>query len=334
MVKRNHTTNMRKQLLFAFLGTLACYSCSNSYDLLENDLELAKVSADYELTTRAISEETDTAKIETIADEQTIQSVMNEYEQELMNRQSVAKERVMRTAYATTTDVVGVFKVGSCGTYKELTLYIDAEDSRQNSKTTGSVGDSFVDSNGNIHFKFCLTEANRYYPGGVFLVDHINYSQFGGTLDILVRYHDCDDKHTNNEIRDSGDPKYQSIENLGGYTVVNNNAALAWAFPPYPLPQWAPPYGIGPKNYINFGLLAGGPQIRKGTIYVDDEDSNNKNWLKLYTGYSFKGDLSGDQTFYGINATDNTSYYIILNTDVDFAKKNPYLISKLPIPQS
>ena len=77
---------MRKQLLFAFLGTLACYSCSNSYDLLENDLELAKVSADYELTTNAISEETDTVKIETIADEQAIQTVMDEYEQELMNR--------------------------------------------------------------------------------------------------------------------------------------------------------------------------------------------------------------------------------------------------------
>ena len=38
---------------------------------------------------------------------------MDEYEQELMNRQSVAKERVMRTAYTGTTDVVGVFKVES-----------------------------------------------------------------------------------------------------------------------------------------------------------------------------------------------------------------------------
>lgn len=60
---------MKKHLLFAFLGALACYSCSNSYDLLENDAEAAE---DYELSTRAINEEGDTAKIETVADEQVI----------------------------------------------------------------------------------------------------------------------------------------------------------------------------------------------------------------------------------------------------------------------
>lgn len=81
---------MKKHLLFVFLGVLVCYSCSNSYDLLENDAELAKAAADYELTTRAVDTETDTVKIETIADEQTIQAVMDEYEQELMNRLSVA----------------------------------------------------------------------------------------------------------------------------------------------------------------------------------------------------------------------------------------------------
>ena len=47
---------MKKHLLFAFLGALACYSCS-SYDLLENDAELAKAAEDYELSTRAINEE-------------------------------------------------------------------------------------------------------------------------------------------------------------------------------------------------------------------------------------------------------------------------------------
>ena len=105
---------MKKHLLFAFLGALACCSCSNSYDLLENDAELARAAEDYELSTRAASAEADSAKIETIADEQAIQATMDEYEQKLMNRLSVAKERVMRTAYAATTDVVGVFKVGSC----------------------------------------------------------------------------------------------------------------------------------------------------------------------------------------------------------------------------
>ena len=313
---------MKKHLLFVFLGALACCSCSNSYDLLENDAELAKAAEDYELMTRAVDIEADSAKIETIADEQTIQTVMDEYEQELMNRQSVAKERVMRTAYAATTDVVGVFKVGSCGTYKELTLHLDAEDTRQNSKVSGSVGDTSVDGNGNVNFKFCLTEANRYYPGGVFLVDHINYSLAGGTMKILVRYHDCDDKHNKNSIS-STDTRFSSVKDLAGYTIVDKNAALAWAFPPYPRNVWAP-IELGPRTAIKYGLLAGGSATRKGTIYVDDEDSSNENWLKKYVGYSFQEILSGDQTLYGINATDNTRYYVVLTTDKEFVTNNIY----------
>lgn len=329
---------MRKHLLFAFLGVLACYSCSNSYDLLENDMELARAAEDYELSTRAISEEEgDTVKIETIADEQAIQASMDEYEQKIMNRQSVAKERVMRTAYTGTTDVVGVFKVGSCGTYKELTLYLDAEDTRQKSKIEGHVGDTFVDGNGNVRFKFCLTEATRYYPGGVFLVDHINYSQFGGTLDVLVRYHDCDDKHTNNKIMDSTHPKYQKIEDLRGHTVVDSNAALAWAYPHYPLNQWGYIPGIGPRNSIKYGVLAYAPAYEDlGMIYVDDEDSSNKNWLKRYKGYTFDRILSGDQGRYGINATDNTRYYVLLSTNKGFASYNvlyPKNLGPIPTPQ-
>ena len=62
---------MKKHLLFAFLGALACYSCSNSYDLLENDAELAKAAEDYELINQKqlSGRRGITAKIETVADE-------------------------------------------------------------------------------------------------------------------------------------------------------------------------------------------------------------------------------------------------------------------------
>ncbi len=39
-------------------------------------------------------------KIETLASEAEIQASMDEYKAELMNRESVAKERVMRDVYA------------------------------------------------------------------------------------------------------------------------------------------------------------------------------------------------------------------------------------------
>lgn len=311
---------MRKQLLFAFLGVLTCYSCSNSYDLLENDMELARAAEDYELSTRAISEEEgDTVKIETIADEQTIQALMDEYEQEIMNRQSVAKERVMRTAYATTTDVVGVFKSGSCGTYKELHLYIDAEDTKQHSYVEGSVGDSYVTSNGNVVFKFCLTEANRYYPGGVFLVNHISYSLGGKPMSVYVRYHDCDDKHNKNSISFSNHPAYQSLNDISqGHTVIDKNAALAWAYPPYPLGMWDIIPGVGPRGNIEFGLLAAGVSMgdtRRGRIHVDDEDSSNKNWFKQVHGSTQSAGI-------GIDVGKNTDYYVFFTTDK--VKNNPY----------
>lgn len=35
-------------------------------------------------------------------------------------------------------------------------------------------------------------------------------------MDILVRYHDCDDKHTDNKIIDSTHPEYQRIDQLEG----------------------------------------------------------------------------------------------------------------------
>ena len=52
---------------------------------------------------------------------------------------------------------------------------MDCEDKKSDSYTTGNVGASYVE-NGNVNFVFCLTNANRYYPGGVLLVDHIDYN--------------------------------------------------------------------------------------------------------------------------------------------------------------
>lgn len=327
---------MRKQLLFAFLGVLT-FSCSNSYDLLENDMELAKASEDYELTTRAIVADEDSAKIETIADPETIQALMDEYETELMNRTSVAKQKVMRTLYNTTCDVVGVFKVGSCGVYKELSVNIDTEDTRQNSKKEGSVGDSYIDSNGNVRLKFCLTEASQYYPGGVFLVDHIDYAPtFGGTggatMQILLRYHDCDDKRPKNSVS-SGDSRYNSKEAISkGFTLIDNNAVLAWAFPSqFKLPAVCSSY-FGPKSLINYGVLAGSTDAISGRIHFDDEDTNNTNWAKIYKDLTLEAPKldPGEYPEYGVLIGENTWYNLTLSTHYNlFVTHNKYYPAKL-----
>lgn len=41
--------------------------------------------------------------------------------------------------------VVGVFKISSCGTYKELRISMDCEDKRDNSYTTGNVGATYIE---------------------------------------------------------------------------------------------------------------------------------------------------------------------------------------------
>lgn len=324
---------MKKHLLFTLLGVLTCYSCSNSYDLLENDMELAKAAADYEVSTRSMEENADTAKIETVADEETIQKLMDDYVTELMNRTSIAKEKVMRTVYSASNDVVGVFKIGSCGVYTELEVNIDAEDTKQNSKSEGLIGDSYIDSNGNVRLKFCLTEASQYYPGGVFLVNHINYYRPGFSFNhpwmkIVARYHDCDDKHTDNRVV-SANPDYDEKSDISnGYTKIDDNAVLAWAFPDVlGVPSTIARGSLGPKSRINYGVICGSPLATMGKIHFDDEDSSNKNWAKLYTGNTFTKDLLSDHFYgeYGLNTGKNTWYSLTFSTDLSYFKnKNRY----------
>lgn len=166
---------MKRNIFIALAAFAICSSCSDSYYLPETERDLAQLNSEYD-DVKAKEADDEGEKIETLASEVEIQASMDEYKAELMNRESVAKERVMRTAYAAATNVVGVFKISSCGTYRELKITMDCEDKKSDSYTTGNVGASYVEG-GNVNFVFCLTNASRFYPGGVLLVDHINYNE-------------------------------------------------------------------------------------------------------------------------------------------------------------
>ena len=84
---------------------------------------------------------------------------------------------------------------------------------------------------------------------------------------------------------------------------------------------------FGPKTRINYGVICGSPAGTMGKILFDDEDSSNKNWAKLYTGYTFTKDLASETLYgeYGLNTGKNTLYSITLNTNLDYFKnKNIY----------
>lgn len=306
---------MKKKRFFIGLFTIAIFSsCSESSYLLDNEQELDVLTRSYEAS--VLSE--DSAKIETRADRDTIQAIMDAYVTEMMNRNAVAKEKVMRAAYSET-DLVAVFKVGSCGSYKELEIIVDCEDRKGRSNTNGNVGDTYVDGNENVHLKFCLVEANRYYPGGVLLIDHTPYSPYNRE-NIVVRGHDTEDSDEKN--RASGNHLYYNNNaNLSQWlTQIGRNVNLAWGFPNGD-PLYHP---VGPASGIKYGLLSNGA-ASTGTIYFDDEDSSNKNFLQLWHGGTFDKNLGeGLQSWYGIDANKNTTYNVSVSTDTKFHRNNIY----------
>ncbi|MCS2933993.1 hypothetical protein [Bacteroides faecis] len=317
---------MKRNIFIVLAAFAICSSCSDSYYLPETERDLAQLNSEYD-DVKAKEADDEGEKIETLASEVEIQASMDEYKAELMNRESVAKERVMRTAYAAATNVVGVFKISSCGTYRELKITMDCEDKKSDSYTTGNVGASYVEG-GNVNFVFCLTNASRFYPGGVLLVDHINYNETftqGYTtqarkIDVIVRHHDTEDSDPRNRIETS-DERY--TDNLKGYSSVDGNVTLAWGFPSMPLFNLAS--YVGPVG-IQYGLLST-TQAATGTIRCDDEDKKNKNWIQRYNvGYTLDDSFNEAKALgdFGITANGNTTYSVSLSTDAKFKNNNRF----------
>ena len=97
-----------------------CCSCAGNSVLLDTESELNGLNNEYELGTLEVSD--NGLKCETLGDEDSIQVLKDNYIAEIMGRMEVAKEKVMRTAYGATSPRVGVFRVGSCGNYKYLSI--------------------------------------------------------------------------------------------------------------------------------------------------------------------------------------------------------------------
>lgn len=325
---------MKRNIFIALAAFVICSSCSDSYYLPETEQDLAQLNSEYD-DVKAKEADDEGEKIETLASEAEIQASMDEYKAELMNRESVAKERVMRGVYAAKGGVVGVFKISSCGTYKELRISMDCEDKRDNSYTTGNVGATYIE-NGNVNFVFCLTNASRYYPGGVLLVDHINYNltltqeyrRENRQMDVIVCHHDAEDNNPSN-YAEGNDNLYNSKASLGGYTKIDDDVTLAWGFPSngssFSIANYFGPAGI------QYGLLST-TNAATGTIHCDDEDSNNKNWIQRYNlGYTLDNSFNESVALndFGITENGNTTYSVSLSTDAKFSKNNRFYPSRL-----
>lgn len=320
------------------MAILLC-SCNENLYLSETEVGLTELTAEYESLKyheEKSAGEDSNKKEESMASKLEISTSMNDYITSLKNQANTAKQMVTRSLYSTTNKVVGVFKVNTCGKYKELRLSIDCEDSREKSKIEGNVGASFVDENGNVNLVFCLVDARPYYPGGVLLVDHITYAEnlndqgLHGmkALDVIVRHHDTEDNNPSHYVF-STDSRYKRKQDIKGFSKIETDVDLAWAFPEYG-PEVSSRF-IGAGD-IKYGVLGKSLQTEKhvsGLIHFDDEDHHNKNWVKRFRLGSKEEVIKGGEEEilrkYAITANRNTIYGVILSTDDCFYKGNIYM---------
>lgn len=305
---------MKTPIFVLACGAMFFCSCGEIDSLRNGEMELEELTQQYEeakANEKEMGKEGDdiSPKVETQEDEYVIEASAREYVTELMNQISIAKEKVMRSTYSTAGGVVGVFKVGSCGNYKEFTIVMDCEDSRDASSISGSVGDTFVDKSGNINFRFCLTESNRYYPGGVLSLNETTEGT-ENSFQILVRRHDTEDSNASNSIW-STDQRFDTYDEVSkGYTKISSgNIILAWGTPGmvpyYPKPQYGP-------SGIEYGMLLNLASI--GQIYCDDEDSKNANWAQTHARGVIH-DVDRIESTFGVTVGSNTIYKVGLSTD-------------------
>lgn len=211
-------------------------------------------------------------------------------------------DKVMRTAYGATSPRVGVFRVGSCGNYKYLSIKIDCENGNSKTSVSGNVGDTYVDGGDNMRLEFCMVDAGFRYPGGVFLFEDVPLETM-----TLVRYHDTEDGGHNGVWSD--DPNYYDVMHISGMSKLDSNATLAWNINRN-MTKWGD-IPVGPAG-INYGVIAPA-EMASGNLYFDDEDHNNKNWAQVWLGPQNQYEPHG--TYYGVQLDRNTRYHVCLNTD-------------------
>jgi hypothetical protein len=200
-------------------------------------------------------------------------------------------------------NLIGVFKDGSCGSYLELLVNMDCEDSNPNSDDYGWTGSSIVtDTYKNVQLYFCVVD-NSY-----FVQTNVDYAILNLTSNLpsgvsrIVRYFDNEDSSNGNWTHYDG----SSYSGWFGDSWFGANTRLSFYYYPHTT------YHAFPSLGINFGVLGRfGDADDQGYILSDDEDSGNANWCykDIWNGTSWTSGYSGNITnIMDVNA--NTKLYI------------------------
>ncbi len=304
---------MKKIIFLCFCALLAsCSSDEELQDMGTNEEELANMANDYELVLKGYSldelnkekdELTPTTQEETDAEPWLINELQKASEE--MMSSNYGKLRNEAKAYASTSNMVGVFKVGSCSGYREFVYHMDCEDGGD-TRAEGDIGATRVDGNGNVIFHFCLLPAGNYGGGTLLLYDYV-WDPAEGDVDVILRHHDNEDHNNKNQIIDNGGLASTGISRF------DKNTDFYWRFS-----------DKGSANGYKVIRNAPAPIPMKSCyLHIDDENGKNANTATLWmhrviqrpinrppVGKTTIRQLNKGETYRGINVDRNTNYYL------------------------
>ncbi|MCI2230312.1 hypothetical protein MC378_14125 [Polaribacter sp. MSW13] len=237
-------------------------------------------------------------KNETLANEETLELITAKL------NENFSKQVVYNRT--SNSQAVGVFKNGTCGAYKELVVFMDAEDSRNASRRSGFTGSSNIDYRGNVTLRFCVVDNNpfRNVTGGTYAVLNINSTSYGNFT--INRHFDNEDRRNSNRTTYNGSRIYSLGANrFGGNTILS--------FKGYGNPTNGNPGTRGfmafPNIGVSYGVLgdvyrhvstsypwqAASPPRNSyfGYINSDDEDSRNANYCDRILSNGSRTRVSG-----------------------------------------
>jgi hypothetical protein len=157
-------------------------------------------------------------KQETVASKELKQKIMGA----LVN--SYSKTNAIATVNS---EMFGVFKDGSCGSYRELDIRMDGEDNNPASTTKGYTGSTFV-NNGDVYYQFCLVNDRTKFPrisSGKYAILSLDRRQStNGTTISFDRSFDNEDHNNQNAVILNGEAQALPFDSFPGINISGNSA--------------------------------------------------------------------------------------------------------------
>jgi hypothetical protein len=207
---------------------------------------------------------------------------------------------------AVNSEIFGVFKDGSCGSYRELDIRMDGEDNNTASTTKGYTGSTFVD-NRDIYYQFCLINDRTKFPrisSGKYAVLSLDRHQStNGTTISFDRSFDNEDHNNQNAVTLNGEVQPLPFNSFPGINIAGNSALSFLLMLKDPTAAAKPPILAGVNSYAVIGSFGS----TKGYIFSDDEDFQNAN------------------TFYSNTASESSVWF---NGVIEFGANTKMYISK------